>query len=601
MSPSIPSPARTLFPTLAVVLAVLLLVAGVTAQEEPDEIYFDRVEVDIVNLEVFATDAAGRPIVGLTRDDFELLVDGVPTEIQNFYAASAAGAAQRVERPQEPELTEEPVWTPPPEQVSTVVIVVDNRHAIPGERKRLLEELADRFEAGLAPGTRAMVASLDGQIEVRQPLTTDGTLIAATLRELLRSSARGYGEDFELRSIMRMIEEQPGTPGTASTGRTPSTADSPSGDIGDVLFAIRSYQGKERAEVQASLDQMGHLLGGLGGMAGHKAVLYLGRGLNSAPGRALLTAFRDKFGANLIDAANDLELAAASSDTVPMFNRLAELANANRVSFYAVTTAGVGTSTSISGETGVVGAGGRAWSSGVDSVYRADQSTGLAVLATATGGRALAGSADYDLVADWISADAQNLYSLGFAAPEGPTGRSHRIEVRVPGRSDIELRHRSRLVTASREQRAIDRTLAMLYYGDGSNPMAITAEMGQPQPGERGTVTQPLLVKIPFFGITLLPTGTSHDGELTIHIVAEDSQGRVSDVSTLEAPVRVPAEQLEAALGGVAGYRLAMGVRPGKHVFVIGVRDVLGDVVSTLVVEHDVRNPAGDRRGRRVR
>jgi hypothetical protein len=44
-------------------------------------------------------------------------------------------------------------------------------------------------------------------------------------------------------------------------------------------------------------------------------------------------------------------------------------------------------------------------------------------------------------------------------------------------------------------------------------------------------------------------------------------------------------------LRGVAGYRIALVVRPGAHRLAIGVRDEIGDVVSALVVDHDVTAP----------
>jgi hypothetical protein len=237
------------------------------------------------------------------------------------------------------------------------------------------------------------------------------------------------------------------------------------------------------------------------------------------------------------------------------------------------------------------------WTSEVDAVHRSDMSGGLSVLAAETGGRSVSGSADYDMVADWLATDAEYLYSLGFAAPEGEAGSSLRVEVRLPARDGLELRYRHRLVTASREQRAVDRTLATLIYGDRSNPLEIVAELGAAEPHRKGMVVLPVLIKIPFARMTLLPTGANHSGELSIHVASEDHEGRLSDVTTLAAPVRVPADQLEAALAGVAGYRMSLVVRPGPQRIAIGVRDVLGDVVSTLLVEHHVER-AGTRRGR---
>lgn len=579
-----PYPLLPLHRLLVAPVAALLLAAAppapAGAQEPPAETYFDRVEVEIANVEVFVTDAAGRPVTGLDRDDFALFVDGEPTEIRNFHAAAAAavpapppvaGTAAGEAAP--------PSVGPPPEQNVTLVILVDDRHATPGERKRVLERLAAHFSRGLPPSTRAMVATLADGILVRQPLTADGTAVAAALEDLKRSSARGYGEIFELRAILGEIEEAATGLGAPPRGQ----ATQGSGARGDVLFAVRNFEQRERSDLEYSLEQIARLIASLGGMPGHKALLYVGRGLNSAPGRALLAA---------AGGASELDLAASAAATVPGFQRLAELSNANRVSFYAVSTAAVGTSPLFGDVEAFTGS----WSAAIEAIYRADLSTGLAVLADSTGGRSLAGGAEYDLIADWIAADAGHFYSLGFtpppAPPRGAAGSTHRIEVRVPGR-DVEVRHRRRLVTASREQRAAETTLAALLYGGGENPLAIAAEPGAPQPGERGMVVQPILVKVPFRALVLLPSGEGYDGEVSIHVATADAEGRYSEVNTMRAPVRVPAERLEAALAGVAGYRVALLVRPGPQKLAVAVRDVVGDVVSLLVLDLDVERPAG--------
>jgi hypothetical protein len=84
-----PRPAIRLQP-LILVLA-LLLPAGLTSQEstgEEDSAYFEEVAVEIVNVEVYVTDKDGNPVEGLSKDDFEVLEDGRPVELLNFYAVS---------------------------------------------------------------------------------------------------------------------------------------------------------------------------------------------------------------------------------------------------------------------------------------------------------------------------------------------------------------------------------------------------------------------------------------------------------------------------------------------------------------------------------
>ncbi len=60
-------------------LAVMLLFAQVA----------ERVEVNLVNVDVTVLDRSGKPVSGLTKDDFEVLEDGAPRTITNFAVHSA--------------------------------------------------------------------------------------------------------------------------------------------------------------------------------------------------------------------------------------------------------------------------------------------------------------------------------------------------------------------------------------------------------------------------------------------------------------------------------------------------------------------------------
>ena len=48
--------------------------------------FFEQVNVDIINVEVFVTDKKGEPIRGLKQEDFQIFEDGRPVAISNFYS-----------------------------------------------------------------------------------------------------------------------------------------------------------------------------------------------------------------------------------------------------------------------------------------------------------------------------------------------------------------------------------------------------------------------------------------------------------------------------------------------------------------------------------
>ena len=71
----------------------LALVALTVAGASPAQIV-ESIEVRVTNVEVVATGPDGKPVHGLTREDFELLEDGKPQTITNFYEVRAATAIQ---------------------------------------------------------------------------------------------------------------------------------------------------------------------------------------------------------------------------------------------------------------------------------------------------------------------------------------------------------------------------------------------------------------------------------------------------------------------------------------------------------------------------
>ena len=52
----------------------------------PGDFFFETVDVNVVNVEVYVTDKKGEPITGLKAEDFEILEDKREVEITNFYA-----------------------------------------------------------------------------------------------------------------------------------------------------------------------------------------------------------------------------------------------------------------------------------------------------------------------------------------------------------------------------------------------------------------------------------------------------------------------------------------------------------------------------------
>lgn len=98
-----PSPCRAILPS-ALAVAVLFAWAAsggsAVAQERPPSAGGERIDVELKIVPFYATDAEGRPVFDLRKEEVELRVGGAPVSVESFDRYSAAGATTTTERPQ---------------------------------------------------------------------------------------------------------------------------------------------------------------------------------------------------------------------------------------------------------------------------------------------------------------------------------------------------------------------------------------------------------------------------------------------------------------------------------------------------------------------
>jgi Ca-activated chloride channel family protein len=127
------------------VLAVAWLAASPHLPAQEGRAQFSS-SVHVVEVYATVTDAEGRLVTGLGRQDFEVLEDGQPQEVSAF----GTGAF--------------PV---------TVVLGVDRSWSMAGEPLRLAKEASRAFLTQLGPDDRSMVVAIGSDAEVIAPLSSD--------------------------------------------------------------------------------------------------------------------------------------------------------------------------------------------------------------------------------------------------------------------------------------------------------------------------------------------------------------------------------------------------------------------------------------------
>src|SRR5215213_805777 len=158
-----------------------------TPQKSPDEVV--RVYTELVQTDVMVFDKQGRFVDGLTKDNFELRIDGKPREIQAFEKITA-GSDEESQLAAARGATTLNLKRPIPlDRGRIVFFYLDDIHMdLPGVNaaKKVISTFLDKQ---MGQNDQAAIASATGQIGFLQQLTSDRMVLHLALDRL---SPRGY-------------------------------------------------------------------------------------------------------------------------------------------------------------------------------------------------------------------------------------------------------------------------------------------------------------------------------------------------------------------------------------------------------------------------
>ncbi|HEY2293526.1 MAG TPA: VWA domain-containing protein [Thermoanaerobaculia bacterium] len=537
--------------------------APTASTAKADEPFVETVNVGVVNVDVYVTDKKGNPVTGLSKNDFQLLENGRPVEITNFYAVNdgkavtpltpievAATAPAPGAPPSSAEM--EKVQTPEDQRLR-LIVYIDNYNLVPFHRNRVMRELRAFLGQKLGRDDQMMLATYDRELHIRHGFTSDPSLIAAGLLDIEKISAQGVHAESDRRDVLQKI------------------ADSKS--VTEAETYAHSYAENTFNDLSFSLDSLKKMIDALSGMPGRKAVVYVSDGLPMIAGEDVFYAIQGKYGEQTTSMTSTL--------TYNVARRLDEMtaqANANRVTFYTIDAAGLRSYDSNSAENQGTGAGAPGMSQLVDSVRISNLQSTLQTLAEKTGGFAILNTNDATPKLERVASDFKTYYSLGYTPPHFGDGRYYKIEVKVKSRKDLQVRHREGYRDKSIETLMSDGTLAALNFPFEQNPLGITLEFGQPRPRDDGFYLVPVLVRIPIGKLALIPheQTQTEDARVRLFIAALDSAGATSEVQQAPVPISIPAKDVQVAQKKQYVYSVTLLMRPGEQRVSIGVRDDVG-------------------------
>lgn len=539
--------------------------------------YIETVDVNLVNVEVVVT-RKGKPVRGLTREDFRLFDDDKETEISNFYAVE--NGYRKIDEGTETSLTDEGVAAVP--ERAFIVVIVDNTFLPPSSRRQALIELRRHLDRIRGENNLVMVVSKDFTARVEQTFTSDKREIEAALGRIEKTAGTGGVNRASSEMILSQIEN----------GARPNP--NPGGGVGDpaefesveTMSMLMGHAGEVAMTVRQSTDVLAHFLRSLTGLRGRKAVLYVSDGLPLRPAELLFHAWFEKY-SDYRDLAGVFSVEEALQEFDASHEVLELLADAStsRVSLYPISAN--------NGSLGNIGSP-RHGSGVLTPIFAVQneslQSDGLQVLARATGGVSASEVTGFGALFDRLETDLLSYYSLGFPSRHGGDGKAHNIKVvlKDPG---LELRYLKSYRDRHSDQHIQDQTLSALFLEGGDNPLQAWIEMGEPERQKKGIVVVPLLVKFPLAKLTLVPEEMRHIGSVSICVAVRDEKGRISEPQIFPVPVSIANESVLSADTQAAAWPTRLAMRTGKQTIGISVRDDLSFVSSTLSLDVDLATP----------
>jgi len=518
------------------VSAILLIALPAFPQQQPAQpqqptFFSETIEVRVINVDVMVTGKDGRPITGLTKEDFELFENGKPQTISNFLEMRPEDSPvpPPAGTPQQPAVPNAP--RPPDTRARNVVIFFDSTTIHPFTRDRVFKPLEKFLQRAMRAGDHVMIVSWNPGLRVELQFTNDVADATKTLNRLIGTTTQALNAKRELEQAEYLIRQ---LPADHALNNEPVSID-------EAIREADSYaQVVTRSQAQR-VEALKSVIASLRGIGGRNALVLFTDQLSVNPALPIynyLDTVKEMFanGASYVP-----RMAAQRYDDTTVATRISDLANSAAITLYPISPSGLGIDLD---SIGADQAG--SYSSTSSQIAHSDEGLQtLQQLAAATGGVALTGSNNFDLAFNTLTQDMISYYSIGYHT-EGERQdaiRSITVKLRKKGYT---LRSRSTFIEKSLTSEMQDAVAANLLYPIARNDLNVSMAKGGAQTASPDQhVLVPVLIKIPTSNLTLIPDGTDLVGQFSSFTAFMHRDGRVSEVKRQQHQLRFPADSLK--------------------------------------------------------
>jgi VWFA-related protein len=560
-----------------VVAVALLFAVSSQSQQQPQNVahpdpvaapppLVEKIDVSVVNVDVTVTDRRGEPVAGLTRNDFEILEDGKPQTITNFYL---------VENARVHEATANFATGKPAEQRfrRKVLVLVDNLNTTKRARNEALAKLEQFIDNHFDDGRYDWsIATIDSRVHLLLPMTSDKRVLHAVVEEIQR-----HGTTRELRASIGR-----GDSALSHMKSDLSTPDDASGERVRQQTAAFVAQNKNFDEEMSLTEQT------MFAASSTDAIVEAARAFGSSEGRKMILLVTghmpfghvsplSRVGGDGTLLGNHMEnITRNDNQLMVMRDHIIHEANASNTSFYIINAEGLEPPSSDGNVT--------AASIGKSSPGSAAEDTSAMYwLADETGGAYLPGNR-MDKSFEEFDRRAANFYSLGFVSKHPDDMRYHKLVVRTKGRSGLKLQYRDGYSSAETDIQLVRALRSPLGATMQEKTMAVSLIVGDPQ--YRGlTALVPIQAAMSMESLQYITDGRGSRTRLHVYVSIFDSDGHNITLAKSFADIAVLPNEATTGPMTITIPPLALG--KGTYNVVVAVRDELTDHVG--VATHKIQ------------
>ena len=501
----------------------------------------ESIEIAIVNVDVVVTDADGKRVHGLTRDDFQVYENGKLQPLSHFaaYREPAGDGTVSVDAQDE---------SAAPEHRRTLVLFIEHVK-LPGFKlKPFIESLKQLVRDTIRPGDSVSMIVFEQAASVAVAPTADVTLVEDALDVFARKaegpvidSAAIVAQDAaQIRAFEAEAAEMAASRGIA----VPATTER---EI--IRSATLGYVGMADLMMKRRVAAINAVLNGMAGIDGKKVMILAAHRIGSFVGAEHYYAA----GANQMPSGDSPEY-----DNIARMRSVIANANAAGVTLYPIFPAGL--------DQGSL--------SGPDTTRQVlmDEMAMRNEMAAKTGGLTTWGSAQIAELLPAVADDMSDYYSVAYRAPTRRADEARDIVVKMKN-PQLKVRSRRQFVEKSDDSRMRDRVVAAMYDNGQPSPIKVVAQFGEPKKTGRNRRSIPIAVRVPIGSLTLVPQGRLHAGAFSVYVMTGAELGAVSEVTHRMQPFEVQASELTRAMQSHFTYNLDVQVNAGADHVAVGLLD----------------------------